>query len=302
MPFRTLEVELGGLCMLVMRTNVPEAQKGLYVLMPDNHHHEKERHCPLFVVEGKHTSNGKPKFEHLRLEEKSDEVDLRFMAPHTPSPPGLPDFVANVSTFYGVDKRHVDSACFDGVKKAGLAARIILPLPKSIVSLGAEPALFWVPTKTATPGFRSADLYGQCRLTYAVRKDIDDFWKTYQVKGVELKPEMRPDPDGPTIRMYFVNTRPKDLNGARYTHAAGETWQHPQAYHDLLVDGSSERGPRAILRGSYNGDSDEHKNEKCRDVAIAWWPPVVRGQARAFFIDPYTCTLGGGCEENDPAC
>ena len=298
MTFTTLEVELGGLCMLVMRTNVPEAERGLYVLMPDNHHDKENIHCPLFVAGNLHTKSGKPESENLELKEKSDEVDLRFMASHASTPAGLPDFVANVSKFYATPKT-VDPECFAGAKRIGLAARVILPLPGAIASVGPEPAAYWVPTRVTSPqpgpGFRTADLYGQCLVKYTVRSDIASIWN-YQVKGVEL----RRDVD--TIKMYFVNGRPVDLDGRRYKHSEGDAWEHPQAYHDLLVDGSSKRGPRALIRMDVNGLPDESENEKCGAVDIKTWPPQRDGQVQIRFIDPYTCTLGGGCAPNDPAC
>ena len=280
MPFRKLTVELGGLCMLVIRKTGPVQGQGLYVLMPDGHHME-EQHCPLFVAESKHTASGDIEFARLELDEASDEVDLRFMAPHATKPTGMPAFVANVSNFYKVP-RSVRAGCLAGGKEHGLAARIILPLPEKITGVGINPAKFFVPTAT-TGTFTPATLNGQCEITYDVR-DVSGIWNN-RVKGVELRPD-----SADTIKMYFVNARPKDLSGASYEHQEGEPWQHPQAYHDLLDNGDSRRGPRAIFGKSVQGEDDKPKKEDCRGINIPVWPPKSEK-----FIDPYTCTLGGGC-------
>jgi hypothetical protein len=278
-PFKKLVVELGGLCMLVIRKTGPEDQRGLYVLMPDGHHMQ-EQHCPLFVAESKHTASGKVEFERLEHDEQSDEVDLRFMAPHSANPTRLPTFVANVSRFYKVERK-VNANCFAGGKQHGLGARIILPLPATITQVGNEPAVFFVPTST-TGTFKRELLAGQCEITYDVQLSRD--WNN-RVKGVELKPD-----GADTIKMYFVNARPKDLSGASYEHQEGEPWQHPQSYHDLLEKGDSMKGPRAIFGKDQQGDEDKPKKEDCRSIRIAVWPPEIMK-----FIDPYTCTLGGGC-------
>lgn len=280
MPFKKLIVELGGLCLLVIRKTGPVEDQGLYVLMPDGHH-MNEQHCPLFVAESKHSASGAIEFTRLELDEESDQVDLRFMADHATRPTALPTFVANVSNFYKVS-RSVRTACFVGGKEHGLGARIILPLPEKITQVGTDAAEFFVPTAT-TGTFRPATLAGQCEITYAVR-DVSGIWNN-RVKGVELKPD-----SADTIKMYFVNARPKDLRGTSYAHQEGEPWQHPQAYHDLLYNGDSMRGPRAIFGKSVAGEDDKPKKEDCRGISILAWPPE-----KLKFIDPYTCTLGGGC-------
>ena len=301
MAFTTLIVELGGLCMLVLRTK-DEATKGLYVLMPASHH--GALHCPLFIAEEIHTESGKGELAHLEMNEKSDEVDLRFMADHyEPTEPGdpkvmLPPFVANVSRFY-TSLRLVNPACLDAGAVHGLGARVILPIPKTIEPVDEnEFAEFYVPGQDlGAPTF--VKLHGQCRITYAVRGNIGkpEIWNR-RVKGVELK--IAQDP----MKMHFVNTRPKDLKGGKYGHGAGESWEHPQAYHDLLVRSSSAKGPPAIIARDVAGPEDKPDSTQCDKVKISKWPPRKAGDDRpqVSFIDPFTCTLGGGCDDPNNPC
>jgi hypothetical protein len=292
-PFKKLVVELGGLCMLVIRKNVQNGErKGLYVLMPDAHH-GTEVHCPLFVAEAQHSVSDDIEFKRLKLEEKADEIDLTFMADHAVNSAALPTFVANVSKFYK-QPRYVDSACYEGDKHHGLAARIVLPLPEKIKMLpDASPAVFFVPGST-TGSFQKVGLAGQCCIEYTVHADIDSKWNG-QIKGKGLRPD-----GSDTIRMHFVNARPKDYLGGRYQHFEGEPWNHPQAYHDLLLAASSLTGPRAIIGEDSSGQIDKAKKEDCGDIKIPNWPPIRKGKVEIEFIDPFTCTLGGGCpSEND---
>lgn len=275
-----LIVELGGLCMLVTRT--ASARPGLYVLMP-RAHGPGAMHCPFFVCAAMYSASGnRPQVRHLKMEHENDEVDLTSVTNGIHGTAVLPRFVANVSKFYS-PQISVDKNALDEPIHPGLAARIRLPIPATdIIGSGTE-ADFMLPTG-ATGNFVIANprLRGRCLIEYEIHSSST--WNR-QIKGAKLKAV------DDVIRISFLNIRVKDLEAEIYQHDAGDTWDHQQAYHGLLEGKTSATGPRPLFAISVGGPEDKPDSRDCDDIDIDEWPSRSGGR----FIDPYTCTLGGGC-------
>ncbi len=283
MPLKRLRVELGGLCMLVPRQH---DRKGLYVLMPRSAQHGHV-HCPMVVCPPSSTVSGRLEFRQLQLEELSDEIDLSDVAVHGEQK--LPEFVARVSSFHEPNLP-VAIECLDGVSPRNLAARVVLPIPTTPFFASGSKAKLRTP-KPSTPGDYNptSDFAGLCTVIFDVKEDHK--WNL-RIKGIRLRPDQHDE-----IRITLLNIRPKDLQGMLYEHVAGDTWEHPQAYHALLQGKVSSTGPRPIIAETIAGPPDLPDHQDCGDISFG--SPEGAGPR---FIDPYTCTLGGGCPPGEPAC
>jgi hypothetical protein len=216
------------------------------------------------------------------MEHENDEIDLTSVTNYTHGSAPLPRFVANVSKFYS-PQVSVDKDALDEETHPGLAARIRLPIPTREITGSGMEAQFMLPTG-ATGNFVLADpkLRGRCVIEYDIHPSSS--WNR-QIKGARLK-----EVDG-AIHIAFLNIRVKDVEAEIYQHEAGDTWDHQQAYHGLLEGKTSATGPRPLFAISIGGPEDKPDSRECKDLDIDVWP----SRSGSRFIDPYTCTLGGGC-------
>ncbi|HEX6941822.1 MAG TPA: hypothetical protein VF128_02775, partial [Gemmatimonadaceae bacterium] len=108
---------------------------------------------------------------------------------------------------------------------------------------------------------------------------------------------------GNQLDFAILNVRPKDvLEKHNYIHRKGYPWFHPRAYHHLL-DGAIDDmdGPPALIDENGGSEEDKADHRDCSHITFDDWPLQLRassggdGRYSAFFIDPFTCTLGGGC-------
>jgi hypothetical protein len=287
MALQTLTITFGGLCMLVQRTK-PAAKAGLYVLMPnmtDGHHSTGHDHCPIFVCATEYVvgGNGNVGFEHLK---PGDTINLSALTSGTRR-----DIreIADVSEMDG--GRKVDKDCLEATHPR-LAARVVLPLPparKGIVGLG-KAGKFKAPN--ANGNMASHKFHGMLAIEYTIENP--GAWDL-KFKGTQLQP----DADG-HLEFALLNVRPKDLNVRHdYMHRARYPWTHPRAYHHLLTDALGMDGPPAIIDETGGSETDTPDYTLCPDLTKpSSWPVKMVPKKTDFkvsFIDPFTCTLGGGC-------
>jgi hypothetical protein len=275
MPITTLKIRFGGICMLWQVA----AEGKLHVLMPlmehDGSDHDDMKHCAMLVCDPKYSSANpsKPPVEQLG----GRTIDLSAIGnPGTTH--SMSDF-ANIARYANPGAPlNVDPRCLRDPLPDFMACRITLPLP---LTLGALPkaALFEVPG-SASP----VRLFGQAEATFAV---------TDPTKLAQFSTPLQGDASG-TLEVGILNIRVKDLNDPKeYKHFKNEPWEHQQSYYWLLDGWGDERrvGRPAIVAEDIGGDryKPNGRDNECRKAKPDEWPPPNK------FVDPYTCTLGGGC-------
>lgn len=276
MPFTKLTIRLGGLCMLVERTNPP----GLFVLMPSvpaGHGHIAP-HCPTVLVPQAHTGEN----HGWRLSFQGQAADhLGDLADPAPGV-GPFDWVANVSAYTGGCP--VADQWLTAKPPAGpLAARIRLPIGTKPTPVGRR-AKMRVPDHAAPGQTKQVELYGRAEATITVAEPNSGF---LEIAGRRLLPDRNGE-----IVLHFLNVPAIDLeNPKQHGHAKGSRAEHAETYYQLLAPACTAASgfPPILIDEEVSGDPPPHGGPEC--------PPDGPWRERDFaakFIDPYNCTMGGG--------
>lgn len=314
MGLRKLVVGISGLCMLVKRRSTPA---GLYVLMPsmgrggskhddgasheqDEHGHgadareheetahegRHEPHCPYLYVEGEFTG-GAPVLKSIGKQ----VTNLREIGTSGGSEPQFSGRVVEMGSYISGDTETVDPHWVDVPTPEGcLAARVELPLRVTNLTFpSSERADLLIPDRWNHTNHLPAHLYGRVELEYTIHPEKPDL----EVDSVRLSPNAQG-----VIEINFMNVRPIDaIGGKQYAHAAGRDVHHVNAYYSLLrprrlwCDAQIKLGQVRIGK-DVAGDSYVPDYTGCGRSSTA--PAKMR------HIDPYNCTLGGGCLPNEP--
>ena len=283
MAITKLKIRFGGICMLWQVA----ATKKLHVLMPKMQHDGSDtdhmKHCPMMVCNQKYSSNrpSKPPVEHLG----GKVVDLSGI--------GRPGGMQSMKNFARISRYAnpggaplmVARDCVSGPLPDFMSCRITLPLPQTLAALPGS-AEFEVPGQLAT-----VDLFGEAEATFNV-EDPTPFQSQF---STPLKGDTTD-----TLEIGIVNVRVKDLNNPReYKHFKDEPWEHQQSYYWLIDGWGADRrvGRPAILARDVGAvrNKHEHHGHDCIKADPNEWPPPNK------FVDPFTCTLGGGCDPDTGA-
>ncbi|HET7457828.1 MAG TPA: hypothetical protein VFJ74_09245 [Gemmatimonadaceae bacterium] len=257
----TLEIEFGGLCMLVQRNT--SGREGLYALMPKMDHPKMLHEAMLLVCDATYSGGTLPKPVRLR----GRVLDWRGLAAPAAAvamPPAIPNF----AKFAG---DAVNAAFLSGTPTACLAARVELPLGSSIAvdsrSEIGEVEVDYGGSK------HTEKVVGQATVTVKV---TNSSVTTLDVGNDEAGQPVTLTPDGAgRIVIKIINIIRADLRPPCKAHMPavkkGDDVTHALAYYDLLGNrcNGHKEGPHLIALHD-------------------------RGEENLFFIHPYQCTLGTG--------
>lgn len=313
---KTLYVQVGGLCMIVPERN-PER---LSLLMP-TFNHPNHLHCPYLHVSREYgrrlrsvtpgadstqgTGAGKdPNAGVGILASLSGRMlDLSGIGSGGDVQP-LPDFVLDVSATAGPAPVPVDPRWLTTNTASGpLASRVRLPLSaKDIENLGGRADLevhyrdgrCWPISTCGRVGIEIA---------------VDGAPPTLPIQELDI--ELVPD-ENDAVELAILNVRPKDLSGRRPGHRKGQHAHHLAAYYHLLEPRARwstgmEEPPMIHVARDVDGPADTPGDSPCatgRYFPLPRWSggpdqgPVVYGES-LLFIDPFNCTVGGGCPSGD---
>jgi hypothetical protein len=258
-----LSIEFGGLCMFVQRKS-SDYRTGLFVLMPVMPGSMK--HEPVMEF-GEGNSR-------IRVPLEGFEVDLTTLATHGSTASKL-DGMGNASGYAG---RSVEEKFLSGDFAECLAARIVLPYGSKIDKTGKPSGKM----KVDKPGAPQETLFGKVQVDVDVE---DDLLHRIPIAGATLfrgKNE-------PKVSIRMVNVTPDDLdNPQTKPHKKGEEVHHFSAYYRLLQDKCPDGGgPRLLV------DCDANSTGDCDDTFTG---------PKIFFVDPYNCTIGSGCQPGTINC
>jgi hypothetical protein len=283
--YTKLHIELGGLCMLVQRTSQDE--KGLFVLMPEmkmiGH-----AHCQYMVTGVKDDAAGrKPKLTRIG----GNVIDLRWIAANTKGADLRKNEYAQMSAYSGaiVDPRFFDVRTITGP----LAASVVLPLSVTEEKGGFRTAAMCAedpPGKDCCG--KSMPLVGRVLFTVDIDETAVRNLTSVGILGTPLEVD-----DKGHLKVWFLNARPKDLGLQRYHHEPGEVADHLPVYYDLLSNVILK--PNIRVCEHQDGYDDHPDFTSCAKGKIDQWPPEKnkkKSDPELFFIDPFNCTIGIGCE------
>ncbi len=278
----TLNVEVGGLCLLVRRTRSAE---GLWILMPKFHTHHspdpRSLHCALLVTSPANNSAGGRKVVPL----KGKDLDLTAYAPNNSATPILPDGFAPISRW---TNRPVVNECFDTDLSQLLEARVRLPHAKAVVPL--DP-----PANLRRDGGSELHLNGRG----SIEVEMDGEPKPVNIAGEILEPDAQGQISIALLNIPFSHF---DHSG-NIRHPEDEEMTHIQSYYPLvgLPSGPTLRAARPVTGG------EEPAYKPCPTM-----PVVVKseskstlntdGPLRIMYVDPYNCTVGAACPPDEPNC
>ena len=213
----TLTIEVGGLCMLVQRTE--RGEEGLYILMPETKHTDMP-HCPVMITEAANTPGGKGLLVPL-----SQNEDLGSLAAHAAAidpPKGM----LEMSKYAG---KKVDATAFTGTH-AHLTRRIRLPLGSTMV-VGGRLADLVVPDGTG--GGEILPFVGTVTVTVVVTTT-----ECLKIADMELTPSAGATPGAPkTMTITILHAPPSEWMCERMAAAKNSVATHPNAYYALLETG-----------------------------------------------------------------
>jgi hypothetical protein len=175
-----------------------------------------------------------------------------------------------------------------------VACRIELPLPNTAFESKGSRASFRVPVHVNNElKYEPKSLVGRACVGFEV---TDPTAWDLKIGTTQLAP----DSNG-LLEIAFLNVRVKDLDMKTFKHHKFEPWKHQQSYYWLLNGFCEDRqeGPPAIFDADVDGIPDNHDHdEPCRNAKtkIKAWPP---GKV---FVDPFNCTIGTGCAQNETNC
>lgn len=276
-----LEIVVGGLCMFVQRKEA--GSEGLYVLMPIMPMADAA-HVPLLYHK---STAGKATWLSLN----GRVTSLRHLKAKKPTTTTFGSEFAAVSTYAG--GKRVRRACMaivdadDPVPSPLLAARLDLPPGGTIQAIG-WPAEVQVDYGTGT---KKQDLYGVATITYS---QVDA--KEVSIAGTTFSPDAAGH-----LQLRVGNVALPDIGdvptmddppGPPAKPQVGRIVEHFPAYYSLLAGcgsthhGTTKCGPDLVVRKS-RGEGSGPKGQG-------------KASGTAFFIDPYKCTLGWGCDPDDP--
>ncbi len=284
---RTLYIQVGGLCMLVQRMDLER----LVVLMP-SHTRPNHLHCPYL--------HAAPGFTGGRevLKRVEGVLDLGGLST-SGGRQDLDGVVLDASHATGGSP--VRGEYMENPPAGALVTRIVLPLAAAeFQPLGEQAELH------LHAGSDHEVVYSYGRV--GIRIDLDDALDALEIPrlGVRLLPD-----DNDSVELAFLNVRPKDLGAPLERMAPNEHLHHVHGYFDLLDlkapapmvhspprlrtgvdkrlgDTVCDRGRYATLpRWGASHPAGEHIGAQ-RDETGREDPHILS-------IDPYTCTVGGGC-------
>jgi hypothetical protein len=263
-------VHFGGLCMLVQS----DAERpGFYALLP----RMKEahmRHCAMLEVPAEHDPTGK----HMLYSLQGQEIDLFGLRSGGTKQKRL-EYVADVSKYAG--EVPVAKKWFDGTPKGILSARVRLPLGLEVKYNEDEPALLRV------DDVGDFTTYGQAHVTIDLGTSQPDLPMPCIVKE-PLTPNAKGE-----IHVRVLNVQIAELydhSGKKSKHKENDPLPHLDTYYKLLVPHPKSPKMRA---GKNVGDEVKHyKDCDCDEL-----PLELRDDKAIRNVDPYNCTLGGGCDD-----
>jgi len=262
-----LEVEFGGLCMFVVRPGVGGKDPKLVVLMPQTSGSMK--HEPTLEFGEKGTG---------KFRASLDKVDKDFTTEFGSGSGStkLPDEIANVSSF--VSNKPVKEQCLSGaLSGSGLTARFVFPIGSSVsFESGSLKARMH-------PRDNPSNVKAYCgRATVSV-KDIDGEKQKIKIGDVTLFRLKQ----HPKLAVRLLNVMQEHLDCPRVLkHDKGEKSEHFHHYYSLIE--GDPPGPDLIFDDENAGETD------CRDERVVILNP--------HFVDPFNCTIGGGCPPEVGSC
>lgn len=291
---KTLYVQVGGLCMIVQEDNPAR----LSLLLP-TFNHPNHLHCPYLIVSREYAGRD----ELVSLSGRS--LDLSVLGSGGRVQP-LPSAVLHVTRTARPDPVQVDPHWLSDARPSGaLAARVRLPLSAEPIHALGSPADLEV--HHANGAHEQVRVHGRVGIEIAV----DGGASSLPLRDLGL--ELKPDANG-AIELGILNVRPKDLTGRKLKHRRGEHAHHLAAYYRLLYPRNRwsvdlERPPMIHAATDVEGRDDTPGDVPCaqgRYHPLPRWSggPQVEPETHdegVLFIDPFNCTVGGGCPTPD-AC
>lgn len=288
MAFNTLVVEIAGLCMLVKRKS---REAGLYVLMPK----VSGAHAHCAYVESSSTTS------KVRTRKSIDDqiIDLRALSQSGSMEPTFAWRVVEMGRYQDKSATiYVDEHWLDvGATEASLGARVALPLLCDGFEMLGDPACLKVPNPV-NGGTQIAYLHGQAKVTFPVIPHLSGL----EIAGITLVP------DGDKIELKFMNVPPGDADGSYWGHDEDDEVHHANAYYSLLFPRTEWSAKKKLgkpvkvgkkVTGTKPGDTTP---PPCSDAELprSGGASSTAAPGAVRHIDPYNCTLGGGCLPNEP--
>ena len=285
MPIRLLQVQFGGLCMLVQRTT--GGPRGLYVLMP-RMEHPGHRHCQYLHCEADFIQSGKNTLKVIR----GEVVDWKDVS-SSGSIQDYQEHALEISKYPDVPAVPVDNQWLRGNVGECLAARIELPLPRQPFLFLGDPAELDVPdpANPTGPGIKR-NAHGRVVVNIVPDHQVDSL----PVAGETLVP----DKDG-LLQVSFLNVPPKHLKGGKFRQRKGTIVEHANAYYQLLTPARDwcelqKKGPPIkVGKDDHIGSPDDTPDYT--ECEAGEFHKIPFGET---FIDPYNCTIGSGCAQGNP--
>lgn len=273
----TLNITIGGLCMLVQNTN----PTGLWILMPNLADEPTMRHCAMLIVDHDDPTTGGRRLYSLAHQ----HVDLSSLrAPAGPVSFGPKPNLFEASKYAG--NIPVDPAMFAASLPPDLIARIRLPLGLKYETKGDKGNMFVM-------GFGNVETVGRVKISFKIRDDVP---VTIPVAGTRDTPVLFNPPLAANIDLTFINApRPQVDFDQRIKHKGGDRLMHPMSYYALLPGdcGTGKDCPEAFSTFDV-GDADDPGYSYCPIEPEDLPPESIR------FIDPINCSVGLGCPTSDP--
>lgn len=282
---KKIYVQVAGLCMIT------QYQNQIRVLMPAVNH-DGQRHWPFLHVPQEFDGGGCIKrLGASYFERVLDLSDLKTKNGAYRSISGLVIDTAHLTAGTKVQKRFLENH-----PRGDLQARVHLPLASaSFVGLGDSAKL--LSKRGSNPG--RFEGYGRV----GIEIDVDDTVDVLEIPMLNLSIT----PIQNRVELTLLNIRPKDW-GKPNEHVNADKWlEHTDSYFDLLErldandrpsihspDAHTGVGPRpGDLPPEAIGYKDFEKWPPQRSTSATDKEPAEDKQAKG--IDPYACTVGGGC-------
>jgi hypothetical protein len=285
-----LWVQVAGLCMIVQH------DKRVYVLMPSMNHHDHV-HCTFLHVSKRFTA----KDTLLGISRKAIELPLTSNGVEQPM-----EHVLEVSKETDQSPVKVNGLAANPVF-GDLDARVSLPLATEPFRALGETAILTLRYSDGTPE-KQVTSHGRI----GVKIDLDDGPDELKIPGTGIT--LVPDAGG-NVEITILNVRPKDLGRPPELKEPDEHLHHIDSYWALL---DLKKKP-PMVHAPMSGIPGEPKipgDMKCSEAKYVEFPRwgaefpdgelmevLSSGGSGPFFsmmsIDPYNCTVGGGCPTGD---
>lgn len=271
MPFKTLNIDFGGLCLFVQSTVGPV---GLYVLMPKMDNGDKAMlHCPMMLVPN---GNLEPGAKHGRLvplvtDNDKDLTDLANTSGRAPFPWGA----LQISDIVG---EYVDTTYLVNPIAGNLNTRVILPFGTEMRPAGGV-------GKVLVPGeSEPVTVVGRVTVTVALK----DPSTILTIGGQQLYPD-----SAGVVSIQLVNVPRAHVDRRKRPHKVGDPATHIRGYYGLMenYDEDGDQWPNVVIAETINGDPKATAPMPCAKKSEDFDIPSA-GPASIYYVDPLICTAG----------